>query len=211
MKRKRPIINDSEPLRIGLEKVQSGLGDETGFSTSTLILLLLSAAVLAAGGAGLVATRCATSANVAALAETQRLEAERQEQEAKRVNDANQAAILRLMNELQTVAEGDLTQQATVTEDITGAIADSVNYTVEELRTAGVPGAGHGGSGDRNHAAGGSHVDRTARRLRRTAPRDPRNRRVGAPDGEPNQRRVRTSPADRRGGPPDRCRPPNPA
>ncbi|WP_295644963.1 methyl-accepting chemotaxis protein, partial [uncultured Methylibium sp.] len=43
--------------------------------------------------------------------------------------------ILRLMNELQTVAEGDLTQQATVTEDITGAIADSVNYTVEELRT----------------------------------------------------------------------------
>ena len=68
-------------------------------------------------------------------AEAQRLEAERQEQEAKRVNDANQAAILRLMNELQTVAEGDLTQQATVTEDITGAIADSVNYTVEELRT----------------------------------------------------------------------------
>jgi twitching motility protein PilJ len=42
------------------------------------------------------------------------------------------------MNELQTVAEGDLTQQATVTEDITGAIADSVNYTVEELRNAGV-------------------------------------------------------------------------
>ena len=38
------------------------------------------------------------------------------------------------MNELQSVAEGDLTQEATVTEDITGAIADSVNYTVEELR-----------------------------------------------------------------------------
>ncbi|MBR6975624.1 MAG: methyl-accepting chemotaxis protein, partial [Ottowia sp.] len=46
----------------------------------------------------------------------------------------NQAAILRLMNELQVIAEGDLTQEATVTEDITGAIADSVNYTVEELR-----------------------------------------------------------------------------
>ena len=39
------------------------------------------------------------------------------------------------MNELQSVAEGDLTQEATVTEDITGAIADSVNYTVEELRS----------------------------------------------------------------------------
>jgi twitching motility protein PilJ len=68
-------------------------------------------------------------------AEAQRVAAEDQEREAKRVNDANQAAILRLMNELQTVAEGDLTQQATVTEDITGAIADSVNYTVEELRS----------------------------------------------------------------------------
>ncbi len=43
-------------------------------------------------------------------------------------------AILQLMNELQDIADGDLTRQATVTEDITGAIADSVNYTVEELR-----------------------------------------------------------------------------
>jgi len=38
------------------------------------------------------------------------------------------------MNELQVVADGDLTIQATVSEDITGAIADSINYTVEELR-----------------------------------------------------------------------------
>ncbi len=67
--------------------------------------------------------------------ERSRSEALAQEREAKRVNDATQAAILRLMNELQSVAEGDLTQQATVTEDITGAIADSVNYTVEELRS----------------------------------------------------------------------------
>jgi twitching motility protein PilJ len=50
------------------------------------------------------------------------------------MNEQNQAAILRLMNELQEVADGDLTVQATVSEDITGAIADSVNYTVEELR-----------------------------------------------------------------------------
>ena len=67
-------------------------------------------------------------------AEQQQREARLQEQEAKRINDANQAAILRLMNELQNLADGDLTQEATVTEDITGAIADSVNYTVEELR-----------------------------------------------------------------------------
>ncbi|TSE35819.1 Methyl-accepting chemotaxis protein PctA [Tepidimonas fonticaldi] len=67
--------------------------------------------------------------------ERTRAQALEQQREAKRVNDATQAAILRLMNELQAVAEGDLTQQASVTEDITGAIADSVNYTVEELRT----------------------------------------------------------------------------
>ena len=64
-----------------------------------------------------------------------RLEAERLEQEASRINDQNQAAILRLMNELQNVADGDLTVQATVSDDITGAIADSINYTVEELRS----------------------------------------------------------------------------
>ena len=40
------------------------------------------------------------------------------------------------MNELAAVAEGDLTQTATVTEDITGAIADSVNYTVESCATS---------------------------------------------------------------------------
>ncbi len=70
-----------------------------------------------------------------AMAESQMQDAARLQLDAKRINDANQAAILRLTNELQTVAEGDLTQQATVTEDITGAIADSVNYTVEELRS----------------------------------------------------------------------------
>jgi twitching motility protein PilJ len=74
------------------------------------------------------------SSSKAQEADAQRAEAERLEQEAKRLNDQNQAAILRLMNELQEVADGDLTVQATVSEDITGAIADSVNYTVEELR-----------------------------------------------------------------------------
>jgi twitching motility protein PilJ len=129
------IVNDSEPLRKGLETIQEQLGTETGFSGLNLALLLLSAALLLAGGAGILRLYVRDQTQRAALAENQRLEAERQEQEAKRVNDANQAAILRLMNELQSVAEGDLTQQATVTEDITGAIADSVNYTVEELRS----------------------------------------------------------------------------
>ena len=129
------IIADSEPLRKGLETVQERLGGETGLGGVTLVFLILSALIVIAGGAGLVRLRVNEQDQRAAMAQNRRVEAEGQEQEAKRVNDANQAAILRLMNELQGVAEGDLTQQATVTEDITGAIADSVNYTVEELRT----------------------------------------------------------------------------
>ncbi len=51
-----------------------------------------------------------------------------------RQNERNQAAILRLLDELGSLADGDLTVQATVTEDITGAIADSINYAIEALR-----------------------------------------------------------------------------
>ncbi|KAF4530876.1 hypothetical protein B566_EDAN018916, partial [Ephemera danica] len=129
------ILGDSEKVRMGLEAVQLKLAQSGGFGFFNLALLLLSGAALAAGGFGLLRLFVAEQSQRALQAQGQRQEAERQEQEAKRVNDANQAAILRLMNELQTVAEGDLTQQATVTEDITGAIADSVNYTVEELRS----------------------------------------------------------------------------
>jgi twitching motility protein PilJ len=50
-------------------------------------------------------------------------------------NSRNQEAILRLMDELGELAEGNLTINASVTEDITGAVADSINYTVEELRS----------------------------------------------------------------------------
>jgi twitching motility protein PilJ len=50
-------------------------------------------------------------------------------------NKRNQEAILRLLNEMGDLADGDLTVKAQVTEDITGAIADSMNYTIDELRT----------------------------------------------------------------------------
>ncbi len=55
------------------------------------------------------------------------------EQQGKQ-NERNQEAILRLLDELSSLADGDLTVQATVTEDITGAIADSINYAIEALR-----------------------------------------------------------------------------
>jgi twitching motility protein PilJ len=128
------IIADSEPLRRGLEDLQGKLSSQTGLSVVSLGILAGAAAFALLCAAGLARLQVLDSQQRQSVAETQRQEAKGQEQDAKRVNDANQAAILRLMNELQTVAEGDLTQEATVTEDITGAIADSVNYTVEELR-----------------------------------------------------------------------------
>jgi twitching motility protein PilJ len=53
--------------------------------------------------------------------------------ESDRQNRANQDAILRLLNEISSLADGDLTVRAKVTEDITGAIADSINYAVGEM------------------------------------------------------------------------------
>ena len=128
------IIADSEPLRRQLEELQGKLSAQTGLGAGQFAALALAGLFLLLCGVGVSRVQLLDSRGRQVAAELQQRDAKRQEQEAKRVNDANQAAILRLMNELQSVAEGDLTQEATVTEDITGAIADSVNYTVEELR-----------------------------------------------------------------------------
>ena len=61
-------------------------------------------------------------------------DARRRALESEQENRRNQEAILRLLDEMGNVADGDLTVQATVTEDVTGAIADSINYTIEQLR-----------------------------------------------------------------------------
>ena len=53
------------------------------------------------------------------------------------LNNRNQEAIMRLLDEMGSLAEGDLTVKATVTEDMTGAIADSINFAVEQLRSLG--------------------------------------------------------------------------
>ena len=55
--------------------------------------------------------------------------------ESTQLNQRNQEAIMRLLDEMGSLAEGDLTVKTTVSEDITGAIADSVNYAIDELRT----------------------------------------------------------------------------
>jgi twitching motility protein PilJ len=62
------------------------------------------------------------------------IDAKRREQASKDMNENNQKAILRLLDEMGDLADGDLTVTASVTEDITGAIADSINYAIEALR-----------------------------------------------------------------------------
>ncbi len=59
---------------------------------------------------------------------------EKRRKSAEAENRENQEAILRLLDEMGNLADGDLTTYATVTEDFTGAIADSVNYTIDALR-----------------------------------------------------------------------------
>ncbi|WP_028996425.1 methyl-accepting chemotaxis protein [Azohydromonas australica] len=132
---RQEILQDSEPLRRGLEDLQRRLELDAGFGGLAKALMLLGTLALLGGGAGLVRVYVQDQAHRALLAEARRREAEARRLEEERRNEATQGAILRLMNELQAVAGGDLTRQAPVTEeDVTGAIADSINYTVEELR-----------------------------------------------------------------------------
>jgi len=86
--------------------------------------------VLLAAGLALLLAGLAAALRVHRTLERQRASAETQRKES----DRNQQAILRLLDELSSLADGDLTVQATVTEDITGAIADSINYAVDALR-----------------------------------------------------------------------------
>lgn len=62
-------------------------------------------------------------------------DARKRESLTSEINRRNQEAILRLLDEMTHLAEGDLTTHATVTEDITGAIADSVNFSIDALRS----------------------------------------------------------------------------
>ncbi|UYZ75520.1 methyl-accepting chemotaxis protein [Moraxella bovis] len=67
----------------------------------------------------------------------QRQEMEKEAARARQIqeeNERSQMAILRLLDELGDLAEGDLTVNATVSEDFTGAIADSVNFAIDQLR-----------------------------------------------------------------------------
>jgi len=123
----RRVVDDSEPLLAASQKLADAYEQELGGRTQNFIIL----AVLILAGIGNIVLLVFVY-----LGDTRRRteEAERMRGETERTNRSNQDAILRLMNEMGNLAEGDLTVKATVTEEITGAIADSVNFTIDELR-----------------------------------------------------------------------------
>lgn len=99
-----------------------------GTSAGTEVLPGLSITSLAILGVGLLVAGLATLAFILVADSRRRL---RKTAEA---NQANQDAILRLLDEIEGLAEGDLTAEATVTQDFTGAIADAINYAIQQLR-----------------------------------------------------------------------------
>ena len=121
------VVQDSPALLGAVNELETRYHQSRGDQTLYLAAIALSV-LLALVSLGFIAK--------AYLDENRRRrdDSERLREDAERVNKSNQEAILRLMNEMGSLADGDLTVQATVTEDITGAIADSVNYTIEELK-----------------------------------------------------------------------------
>src|SRR5262245_40414544 len=130
----RNVVADSEALLNVNDELGSGYEAELAQTRWNYVVMALAA--IATVVVILLMAKAYRDESERRTSEQVRLreEAERLRSEAESQNKANQEAILRLMNEMGSLADGDLTVQATVTEDITGAIADSVNYTSEELR-----------------------------------------------------------------------------
>ena len=116
----RDLFNDSETLLGAAEKLNTGYEQQLAarrinFVAMGLVSVLAVLFLLMIGKVYLDDTR-------------------RRAEQSEQQNRANQDAILRLLDEIGNLANGDLTVRARVTEDVTGAIADSINYTIDELR-----------------------------------------------------------------------------
>jgi len=116
----RDIFNDSETLLVGSERLESAYQDElaarqVNFVALGIVSVLAFVVLLLIGKVYLDDSR-------------------RRAEESERQSRSNQEAILRLLDEIGNLASGDLTVRAKVTEEVTGAIADSINYTIDELR-----------------------------------------------------------------------------
>ena len=107
------LLDEASHLATGFENLASGRSFDT-IGGYVLGLLALASIILI----GLVMVR----------------ETNRQLHETAEKNERNQNAIMRLLDEIEDLADGDLTVTASVTEDFTGTIADSINYSVDQLR-----------------------------------------------------------------------------
>ncbi len=114
------ILRDTEILLDKTTRLADEYESSTSTRTSTVVDILLAAIALG---------------SLYLLVRVFNQEAVRRRLQSEKENRNNQEAILRLLNDMADLADGDLTVHAVVTEDLTGAIADSINYTIEELRT----------------------------------------------------------------------------
>lgn len=115
----RALTAGSEQLASNVDKLQEALQSER---SNVMVYIAVVLAILGVLVLGLMAVLFGADAR-------------RRAAESEAENKRNQEAILRLLNEMGDLADGDLTIRAKVTEDITGAIADSMNYTIDELRS----------------------------------------------------------------------------
>ncbi len=109
----RILLDTSSDLALNLERQTSALGTSSILNYIIVILIIL------------------VVISIALLAEKT---TRKRLQETAKENSVNQEAILQLLDEIGDLADGDLTVSATVSEAFTGAIADSINYSVEQLR-----------------------------------------------------------------------------
>jgi twitching motility protein PilJ len=120
------VVRDSGALFDATDKLHEAYdAQNAGLSLTTLLAIAFG--LMALGAVFLLAQMYGRDI------QRRRIEAEEQMARSETDRSGTQQAILRLMNEMGDLADGDLTVRATVTEDVTGAIADSVNYTIEEL------------------------------------------------------------------------------
>lgn len=116
----RDIFNDSESLLKSADALDEGYAGEAAARQ-------VNYAVMA--GASLLALLM-----LLAIGKVWIDDSRKRAEESEHTNKSNQDAILRLLDEMEMLKRGDLTIRARVTEDVTGAIADAINSTIEELR-----------------------------------------------------------------------------
>ena len=116
----RDIFNDSETLLLAAESLNAGYTTEIAERRMNYVVLTV-VSLLALGMLLLIGKVYIDDSR-------------RRAEESERQNKSNQEAILRLLDEMEILKRGDLTVRAKVTEDVTGAIADAVNSTIDDLR-----------------------------------------------------------------------------